>query len=209
MAYLILVRHGKSKLNATGQWTGWTDIDLTEEGIAEAARAGEALADIEIHIAHVSDLMRAKNTLAHIKSALNKDFKTIVTPAVRERNYGIYTGKNKWQIKEQVGEEEFKKIRRSWDYPIPEGESLKDVYGRIVPYFEKNILPDLKAGKNTLVVAHGNPLRALMKKLDNISDEAIGDLEFGTGEVYCYVFDGQGNITNKEMRAVNPDKLKV
>ena len=209
MAHLILIRHGKSTWNATGQWTGWTDVELNEDGVAEAKRAGEALKDIEIHKAHVSDLKRAQQTLDHIKAVLGKDIETKTDAALRERSYGIYTGKNKWQGKEEGGEEEFRNIRRSWDHPIPEGESLKDVYARVVPYYEKHILPDLKAGKNVLVSAHGNSLRALIKKLDNISDAAICDLEVGTGEIHCYAFDKEGNITGKEVRASNPDKGKV
>ena len=209
MAYLILVRHGKSAWNALGKWTGWTDVDLNEEGIAEARRAGEAIKDIEIHRAHVSDLKRATQTLGHIKETLQKDIDTTIDPALRERHYGIFTGKNKWEVKEEVGDEEFKKIRRSWDHQIPEGESLKEVYARVVPYFEKAILPDLKKGKNVLVSAHGNSLRALMKKLDNISDEAICDLEVGTGEIHCYSFDKEGKVLGKEIRASNPNKGKV
>ncbi len=209
MANLFLVRHGKSLWNATGQWTGWTDIGLNEEGVAEAKRAGEALKDFMIHKAYVSDMKRAQQTLDHIKAVLGKDMETETTPALKERDYGIYTGKNKWQVQKEVGEEEFKKIRRSWDHPIPEGESLKDVYARVVPYFEKHILPDLKHGKNVLVSAHGNSLRALMKKLDNISDEAICDLEIGTGEINLYTFDKKARIIGKEIRAANPDKLNV
>jgi len=209
MSHLILVRHGKSEWNATGQWTGWTDVDLNEEGVAEARRAGEALRGIEIHSAHVSDLKRAQQTLDHIKKTLGKEIETKVASALKERHYGIYTGKNKWQVKEEVGEEEFKKIRRSWDHPTPEGESLKDVYARVVPYFEGHILPELKAGKNVLVAAHGNSLRALMKHLDHISDEAICELEVGTGELHCYAFDAEGKVVGKEIRASNPNKGKV
>ena len=152
--------------------------------------------------------MRAIQTLDYMKETLG-DIPTEIDPALRERSYGIYTGKNKWQVKEEVGEEEFQRIRRSWDHPIPEGENLKQVYERVVPYFEKRILPDLKAGKNVLVSAHGNSLRALVKRLDNISDETISELEIGTGEVYIYDFDGEGNIVNKEVRASNPNKGKV
>lgn len=209
MSHLILVRHGKSEWNKLGKWTGWTDIDLVEEGVAEAKRAGEALRDIEIHKAYTSDLQRAQQTLEHIKKTLGKDIETAVDPALRERHYGIYTGKNKWELKEQVGESEFKKIRRGWDHPLPEGESLKDVYARVVPYFEKHILPELKSGKNILVSAHGNSLRALMKHLDRISDEAICELEVGTGELHCYTFDKEGNAAGKEIRASNPNKEKI
>lgn len=208
MAYLILVRHGKSAWNATGQWTGWTDIELNEDGIAEAKRAGEALRDIKIDKAYVSDLKRAIQTLDYMKGVFG-EIPTNVDKALRERSYGIYTGKNKWQVKEDVGEEEFQRIRRSWDHPIPDGENLKQVYERVVPYYEKNILPDLKAGKNVLVSAHGNSLRALVKKLDNISDENISDLEIGTGEVYIYDVDSEGKIVGKEIRASNPNKANV
>lgn len=206
MSHLLLVRHGKSQWNATGQWTGWTDVNLTEEGVAEARRAGEALRDIEIHAAHVSDLKRAQQTLEHIKATLGKSIETQTDPALRERHYGIYTGKNKWEVKSQVGEEAFKNIRRGWNHSIPEGESLKDVYARVVPYFEKHILPDIKEGKNVLVSAHGNSLRALMKRLDAISDEAICELEVGTGEIHCYTFDKEGSVIGKEIRAANEKK---
>lgn len=209
MAHLILVRHGKSAWNATGQWTGWTDVDLTEEGEAEAKRAGEALRDIDIHKAYVSDLKRATQTLELIKKTVGKDIETETSEALRERHYGIYTGKNKWEVKEEVGEEEFMKIRRGWDHALPEGESLKDVYARVVPYFEKHILPQLKEGKNVLVSAHGNSLRALMKHLDKISDEAICELEVGTGELHCYAFDDEGKVVGKEIRAANLNKGKV
>ena len=206
MAYLLLVRHGKSAWNATGQWTGWTDVALSEEGVLEARKAGEALIGMEVHVAHVSDLRRAQETLAHIKQALGKEIATKTHPALKERHYGIYTGKNKWQVKEEIGEEEFKRIRRGWDTPIPEGESLKDVYARVVPYFEEHILPDVQKGLNTLVVAHGNSLRALMKRLEDVSDEAICDVEVGTGEIHCYAFDTEGKITHKEVRAANERK---
>ena len=134
---------------------------------------------------------------------------TVEHQALNERHYGIYQGKNKWEVKEQVGEEEFQKIRRSWDHKIAEGETLEDVYKRIVPYFEKNILPDLKAGKNVLVSAHGNSLRALVKYLEGLSIEQVLKLEFGIGEVYVYTVDESGKITGKEIRAANAEKGKV
>jgi len=208
MGYLLLVRHGKSAWNATGQWTGWTDVDLADEGIAEAKRAGHALHDIDIHVAHVSDLKRAKQTLAHIKEASKKEVPTKSHQALNERHYGIYTGKNKWEVKEQIGDEKFQELRRGWDVQIPEGESLKDVHARVVPYFEEHIKPDIEKGKNVLVVAHGNSLRALVKHLENISDKAICDVELGTGEVHCYTFEN-GKIKGKEIRAANEHKKHV
>ena len=134
---------------------------------------------------------------------------TVEHQALNERHYGVYQGKNKWQVKEQVGEEEFQKIRRSWDHKIPEGETLEAVYKRIVPYYENNILPDVKAGRNVLIAAHGNSLRALVKYLEDLSVEQVLKLEFGIGEVYCYKFDASGKMLGKEIRAVNANKGKV
>lgn len=185
MAKLFLVRHGESEWNKLGLWTGWTDIDLTEKGKEEARQAGEKLKNEKIDVVYVSDLKRAAQTFEEIKKVCDlKDFEYKVSPAIKERDYGIYTAKNKWQIKEEVGEEEFQKIRRGWDVAIPEGESLKDVYDRVVPYYESDIKKDLEAGKNVLVVAHGNSLRALVKYLKNISEDEIPNLEIATGEVY-------------------------
>ena len=210
MAHLVLIRHGKSEWNKLGKWTGHVDIGLVEEGVNEARHAAHAIKDIPIDCAFISDLKRAQETFVQICDALDKpDMKNVIDPALKERHYGIYTGKNKWEVQKEIGEEAFQKLRRGWDVVIPEGETLKDVYARVVPYFEKNILPDLKKGKNTLVVAHGNSLRALMKKLDNISDAAICDLEVGLGEVHCYTFDEKGKIVGKEIRAVNPKKGKI
>lgn len=201
MAYLILIRHGESEWNAKGIWTGWKDISLTEKGKEEARKAGAVLKDIKIDVAFTSKLIRTKQTLNEIKKILNlENIKVIEDEALNERDYGDYTGKNKWEIKEKIGKEEFIKIRRDWDYPIPKGESLKDVYNRTVPYFIKKILPILMSGKNVLVSAHGNSIRALAKYIDNISDENISKLEIATGEVYIYTIDEEGNIVYKEIR---------
>ena len=210
MAYLILVRHGKSEWNKLGKWTGWTDVGLVEEGLEEARRAGESIKDRTIHHVHVSTLKRTHETLEEMKDILGISH---LTPkkhhALNERSYGKYTGKNKWQVKEEVGEEEFKKIRRSWNYPISEGETMKDVHDRVVPYYKEHILSELKRGENVLVVGHGNTFRALVKYLEGMSDDGVSDLEFGTGEVYIYDVDSEGNIVGKEIRASNPQKGKV
>ena len=201
MAKLILVRHGKSSWNKLGLWTGHTDVDLTEEGHVEAERAGELIRDIEIHHAHVSFLKRTHQTLDGIKRALGRDdIEPQMHAALNERHYGVHTGKNKWEIKEAVGEEEFTKIRRNWDHFIPEGETLKDVHARVVPYYEDEIKPQLTSGKNVLVVSHGNTLRALVKHLEDISEELICNVEIGTGEVLCYEVAMNGSVTDKEIR---------
>ncbi len=208
MSHLILVRHGKSEWNKTCQCTGWSDIDLAEEGIEEAKRAADALTDIDIHVAHVSELKRAKQTLKHIEQTLGRTIETKSSAALNERHYGIYTGKNKWEVKEKIGDEKFHALRRGWDVKIPEGESLKDVYNRVIPYFETHIEPLVHAGKNVLVVAHGNSLRALVKHLEKVSDAAICDVELGTGEAHCYAFK-DGSLVHKEVRAKNASKMNV
>jgi 2,3-bisphosphoglycerate-dependent phosphoglycerate mutase len=210
MALLVLVRHGKSEWNTLGKWTGFTDVDLNAEGVDEARRAGEAVRDIHFDIAFVSDLKRAQETLSEMQKVFSgPGLKTVVDPAIKERDYGVYTGKNKWDVKKEVGEEKFQRIRRSWDEPIPGGEMMKDVYARVVPYYESHIVPELKAGKNVLVVAHGNSLRALVKYLEQLSNDELAALEFGTGEVYVYTIDASGAVTHKEIRAVNADKQNV
>lgn len=204
MSKLFLVRHGKSEWNKLGLWTGWTDVELTEEGLEEARKAGEALKDEEIHIVHTSMLKRTHQTFERIKEASGKtDLSHTPYPALNERHYGIHTGKNKWQVKEEVGEEEFQKIRRGWDIPIPEGETLKDVHARVVPHYEENIKKELLAGKNVLVVAHGNSLRALIKHLEKLDEMQIAEVELGTGEVHAYHFDTYGEIISKEIKGGN------
>jgi 2,3-bisphosphoglycerate-dependent phosphoglycerate mutase len=208
MAYLVLVRHGESEYNALGLWTGLTDVSLSAEGVREAQRAANALRDIPFDVAYTSTLKRAQDTLTEIKRELGcEDIPTRVDAALNERDYGDLTGKNKWKIQEEYGDEQFLKWRRSWDFPVPGGETLKDVYARVVPYYEAHILPDLKAGKNVLVSAHGNSLRALVKHLENISESEIPHLEIGTGEIYVYEVD-HGQIGKKEIRATNPDRAR-
>lgn len=210
MAYLVLVRHGTSEWNKLGKWTGLTDVDLAPEGIEDARRMGEAIRDIPIAKVHVSKLKRAHQTFDEIRQLLGlHDVKPDTHAALNERDYGVHTGKDKWQVRDELGEKAFHDIRRGWDALVLNGENLKDVHGRVVPYFEEKIRPQLLSGHNVLVVAHGNSLRALVKHLDRISDEKIADLEIGFGEVYCYEFDTAGNIVGKEIRAANPNAGKI
>jgi len=199
MAKLILVRHGESEWNQKGLWTGLTDIGLSEKGKIEAKSAGEKLKGLPIDIAYTSILLRAKQTLDEIKNVLGIDVPTIADKALNERDYGVYTGKNKWEIQKEVGEEQFQKIRRGWDTAIQNGESLKNVYDRVVPYYQSEILPKLKEGKNILISAHGNSLRALVKHLENISNADISSLELATGEVYVFEIDNNGNMLSKKI----------
>lgn len=201
MAYLILVRHGESEWNAKGVWTGLTDIPLSEKGKEESRRVADALKDIKLDVAYTSPLIRAKQTLDEIVRSLPSPIaQTIENKALNERDYGILTGKNKLEIKKKYGKEKFLQIRRGWNVPIPRGETLKDVYNRVVPYYQNEILPKLKLGKNVLIVAHGNSLRALVKFLENISDVDISNLELATGEIYIYSIDNSGNIVSKDIR---------
>jgi len=200
MSYLVLVRHGQSEWNALGLWTGQEDIALTEQGKAEARKAAESLRHITLHKAHTSSLTRAKQTLEEIKGALgHTDLETVHDAALDERHYGDYQAKNKWDIKEEIGEEAFTKLRRTWDHPVPNGETLKDVHARVLPYYETHILADLKAGKNIIVAAHGNSLRALMKHLDKIDDDKVHELEIGTGEVVIYEISEEGVVIEKNI----------
>jgi 2,3-bisphosphoglycerate-dependent phosphoglycerate mutase len=210
MAYLVLVRHGESEWNTLGLWTGWRDVSLTENGHAEARRAADALDGIRLDKAYTSKLQRARQTLDDITATLDiTDLPVVEDAALNERDYGDLTAKNKWQVQKEYGDEQFMKWRRSWDYPVPGGETLKDVYVRVAPYYDQQILPDLKAGKNVIVAAHGNSLRALVKHLEDIPEDEIPGLEIGTGEVYVYEVDPSGKITAKTIRATNPNRGKV
>lgn len=198
---LALVRHGESEWNAKGLWTGLTDVSLTDRGRDEARQAAILVKEFTFHIAFTSRLVRARQTLEEMLTVFGSQFPIIDHSSLNERHYGIHTGKNKWEIKKLVGDEEFAKIRRSWDYPIPGGESLKDVHDRVVPYYKKTIHPHLLSGKNVLVVAHGNTLRALVKHLEGVPDEKIAEVEIATGEVLLYRLDAAGSVLKKETRA--------
>ena len=201
MAYLVLVRHGQSKWNLLNQFTGHVDVELSEQGEEEARAAAKLLKDITFHKAHTSDLTRAQKTLEIILDELSSsEIEIKKDPAIKERNYGDLNGMNKDEAKQKFGEEQFIKYRRSWDVPPPNGESLKDTYDRAIPYFEDKILKDLKLGHNVIVAAHGNSLRAIAKYLEEISDDEIPNLEFGTGEIYVYEIDESGKVKSKEIR---------
>lgn len=201
MAYLILVRHGKSEWNAKGLWTGWTDIPLNDDGREEAHTAATEISDLPLDIAFTSDLSRAQETLDIILHDLRKTISITKAQELKERNYGNLTGKNKWEIEKETGEEQFQKLRRGWDVPIQNGETLKNVFARVIPYYEAHILPLLREGKNIIISAHGNSLRALVKYLDKLSDDDVTKLEIATGEVYVYTINEHGEVIRKEIRA--------
>ena len=209
MAFLILVRHGVTDWNVNGRGHGLTNIPLNEEGRKQAKEAAVALQGIKIDAAYTSVLDRVTQTFDEIAKELSLTIPLIKDPALNERDYGIYTGKNKWEVEKEVGPEEFNSIRRKWDKLIPGGESLKQVYGRVIPFFREKILEDLKSGKNVLIVSSGNSLRALIKYLKNISDEDISKLELNFGEIHIFEFDKDGNITGSQTKNSGLYKGKI
>lgn len=200
MSNLVLVRHGESQWNAKGLWTGLVDVPLTQKGRNQAKKVAGYLKEIDFDIGFTPPLSRSKDTILEIKKNLRKSFLIKENTGLNERNYGVFTGKNKWEVKKQIGEEEFLKLRRGWDYPIGQGESLKDVYDRVVPFYREWILPKIKEGKNILIVSSGNCLRSLVKFLEKINDEDISGVELALGEIYIYTLDDLGNILKKEIK---------
>ena len=205
MGKLVISRHGESEWNLLGKWTGWTDVGLTEKGYADTVRLGELLRDVEFDEAYTSALKRTHQTLDALLEGKGNQADLPATRAaeLNERDYGDMTGKNKWEVKAEIGEEAFNGIRRGWDYPVPGGETLKMVYERVLPYFNREILPKLQAGENILLVAHGNSIRALMKELDQVSAEDMANVEMPFGQVLVYDFDQTHDLPVKcEVRQI-------
>lgn len=188
MAILVLVRHGQSQWNKEKRFTGWKDIFLTDVGRMEAKGSAQKLKDIKIDIAYTSLLSRASESLQIILKEINQSPQVIADQALNERDYGELTGKTHQEVIERYGEEQFVLWRRSWSYQPPGGESLKDTVARVLPYFKKEIQPQLENDQNVLVVASGNSLRALTKEVEGISEEDIPNLEIPTGSVRIYQF---------------------
>ncbi len=192
MAYLALIRHGESEWNALDLWTGWTDVSLSQKGQRQAREAGEKLKAVNWDLVFESDLKRAKETTDEILKVLNKpEIERIESPEIKERDYGNFTGFNKIEVENRYGYETFEKWHRGWDFPLPHGETLKDVYNRTVPYFELEILPRLNAGKNVIISAHGNSLRALVKYLESIPEDQfhLELLEIPVGKIIFYKYE--------------------
>ena len=207
MSFLILVRHGQSVWNLEKRFTGWVDVDLTVQGKAEAEKAGVLIKErnIEIDFYYSSLQLRANNTLKIIQKILNDEKDFIRTWQLNERHYGALTGLNKIEMIKKIGEDKIHKFRRSWDikpealskespfHPlnietykempkeaIPDTESLKDTYERVVNFFQEEIKAKLMTN-NILISAHGNSIRALCKNLFNLDNEQISKLEIPTG----------------------------
>jgi 2,3-bisphosphoglycerate-dependent phosphoglycerate mutase len=198
---LIIARHHESEWNKLGKWTGLHDSHLTNYGFEKSNDMGLLVKEIKIDCAFASMEVRSIETLSCILNVCERyNVPTEHSAALDERDYGDYTGKNKWEMESLLGEEKFEKIRRSWDYPIPHGETLKMVYNRTVPFFLEKVLPRLLENKNVLVVAHGNSLRALVKYIENISNENIANVEVPFGALIIYNLDKDGHIIDKEVR---------
>lgn len=207
MGLLVVCRHGESEWNLLGKWTGWTDVGLTEKGVNDTVRLGALLKGINFDRAYTSVLKRTQQTLdALIEGQGSEKPETIADKALNERDYGDLTGKNKWEVKDEIGEEAFNGIRRGWDYPVPGGETLKMVYERVLPYFQTEILPRLRAGENILVVAHGNSIRALMKHLDQIQEADMANVEMPFGQMLFYEFSAENELPiNREVKRIEID----
>ena len=221
MSNLILTRHGQSVWNAENRFTGWVDVGLSEKGKEEAKKSGELIKElnIKIDINYTSYLKRAIETLTIILKTLNLPMKFNTAWELNERHYGSLTGLNKEETKKKIGEDQFKKYRRSWDVApplmakdsnylekfsplnggipknkIPLTESLKNTYERVIPFYDNEIDKNLKNEKNILISAHGNSLRALCKYLFKISDIKINELEIPTGNPLIIELNNQLKI---------------
>ena len=228
---LVLLRHGESEWNASGQFTGWVDVALTDKGRGEAVKGGQLLAEHKLlpDVLHTSLLRRAITTAALALDVADRHWIPVHRDwRLNERHYGALQGKNKEQTKAEFGEEQFMLWRRSYGTPPPPIEAgsvcsqdgdvryadidggpltecLADVVARLLPYWEQTIVPDLRAGKTVLVTAHGNSMRALVKHLDGISDEDIAGLNIPTGIPLRYDLDEQLRPITRGGEYLDPD----
>jgi 2,3-bisphosphoglycerate-dependent phosphoglycerate mutase len=233
---LVLLRHGESEWNAKNQFTGWVDVDLSAKGEDEARRGGELLREHGLlpDVVHTSVQRRAIRTAEISLHGCDRRWIAVHRSwRLNERHYGALQGKNKKQTMEQFGEEQFMLWRRSYDVPpppiadddewsqvgdpryatlppelMPRTECLKDVVGRMLPYWYDSIVPDVLAGRTVLVAAHGNSLRALVKHLDGISDEAIAALNIPTGIPLRYDLDAHLRPVTAGGRYLDPEAAK-
>jgi 2,3-bisphosphoglycerate-dependent phosphoglycerate mutase len=195
MSTLIIFRHGQSVWNLENKFTGWIDVELSPKGIDEAKAAGEKLKGYTFDHAYASDLKRAQETLTlALTTAGHKPITPIHHKALNERMYGDLQGLNKAETAAKYGDEQVKIWRRSYDVPPPKGESLKDTAARVIPYFEQEIVPKLKQGKNVVIAAHGNSLRALIMYLEKMTPEQILEFEIGTAVPRKYELDNNLNV---------------
>lgn len=203
---LVIIRHGESEWNATGRWTGITNVHLTDKGRHEGTLMGIELKDFHFDYAYVSEQVRTLETLeAAMTTHPQNDVPYEVVGAINERDYGDLTGKNKWQVKEELGEEAFAGIRRGWDYPVPGGETLEMVYERVIPFYQTAVLPRLKKGETVLLAAHGNSIRSLMKFIEDLTVEEVAHTEMIFGTALIYTVDADGHQVTKDVRSIDTE----
>jgi|SRR5437879_6090887 len=207
MGKLVLVRHGQSQWNLENRFTGWVDVPLSEKGIQEAHEAGKALRGIRFDYAFTSNLERAQKTLDILLSEIGQPHIPVEKDqALNERHYGALQGLNKKETVEKYGEKQVHLWRRSYDVPPPKdktpfnpegiSESLKDTAARTLPYYRSRILALVKAGKNVLVSAHGNSLRAIVMDLEQMAKEQVLELNIPTGVPITYEIDAAGRVVS-------------
>jgi len=198
MALLVLIRHGQSQWNLENRFTGWVDIPLTDKGREEAQRGAEKIKGIRFAKAFTSVLIRAQETLDIVLEVIGqKGIPVEKDQALNERHYGELQGLDKDEMKKKFGEEQMKLWRRSYDVAPPGGESLKDTAARTLPYFKEKILPEVRAGKNILVSAHGNSSRAIVMDHDPLTKEQVVQLEIATGAPIVYEIGSSGKVLKK------------
>ena len=196
---LVLVRHGESEWNKLNLFTGWHDVDLSEKGIEEARAAGRRLKAMgfAFDLAFTSALKRAQRTLDIILDEMGLRIPIVRDQALNERDYGDLVGLNKDDARARWGAEQVHVWRRSYDVAPPGGESLKDTAARVLPYYEREILPCVLEGKRVLVAAHGNSLRALVMRLDKLGEEQVTGLNLATGLPMIYRLNADGTVAEK------------
>ena len=197
---LILVRHGLSVYNDQNRFTGWKDVDLNEQGITEAKQAVNLLEKIDFDMAFTSKLKRANDTLDLILKGIKQEIPIEKDLALNERDYGDLVGQNKAEAAKEFGDEQVQIWRRSYDIPPPGGESLKDTADRVIPYLNEKILPEVYSGKNIIVSAHGNSIRAIVMALKEFTPEEILKTEIGWCEPWIFEFENE-KLANLEIKA--------
>ena len=203
MATLILLRHGQSIWNLENRFTGWVDVELTEQGEREAFEAGEkiAAAGLTLEVAYTSVLKRAQETLRLCLEGMGvAELPTYYDVALNERHYGDLQGLDKAETAAKFGDAQVKLWRRSYDVQPPNGESLKDTAARTLPYYDSQIVPTLKAGKNVIISAHGNSLRAIAMRLDKLDEQQILELNIANGVPIVYEMDADAEpLSRREL----------
>ncbi len=208
MPNLVLLRHGESQWNLENRFTGWVDIPLSPKGEQEAKNAGEKLKGYKFDKGYTSVLRRAINTLDIVLKITGQESLPLERDkALNERHYGALQGLNKEETAQKYGKEQVHIWRRSYDVPPPKektelnpdaiSESLKDTAARTLPYFASKIVPDIRAGKNVIVAAHGNSLRSIVMELDQLTKEQVLELNIPTGVPLLYVYDDKGAILER------------